>query len=54
MFRDLEQVAADSQFACKLGKVARLPYIHSKLLAADGQLAAAAAEMLRTCCGSAR
>jgi hypothetical protein len=47
VFHDLEQVAADSQFACKLGEVARLPYIHSKLLAADGDLAAAAAATLR-------
>jgi hypothetical protein len=46
-FHDLEQVAADSQFACKLGEVARLPYIHCKLLAADGHLAAAAVATLR-------
>jgi len=46
-FHDLEQVAPNTQFACKLGEVARLPYIRSKLLAAEGDLAAAAEETLR-------
>jgi hypothetical protein len=46
-FRGLEQVAADSDFACKLGELARLPYIRAKILAAEGHLVAAAEEILR-------
>ncbi|MGD0897131.1 MAG: hypothetical protein ABR915_04800 [Thermoguttaceae bacterium] len=46
-FEGLDRVSDDSDFACNLGELARLPYIRFKLLAAEGHLAAAAEELLR-------
>ena len=46
-FRGLDQIPADSEFACKLGELARLPFIRFKILAADGDFAAAGEELIR-------
>ena len=46
-FQNLDKIPGDSEFVCKLGDLARLPFIRFKLLAADGHFAAAAEELVR-------
>ena len=46
-FQGLDQIPADSEFVCKLGELARLPFIRFKILAADGDFAAAGEELVR-------